>query len=297
MKKLLFIFNPFSGKGKIKNRLSDVIYLFNQNGYEITIQATQCKEEATSIVAKKGSKYDLIVCSGGDGTLNEVVSGLMTLKKKPPVGYIPAGSTNDFGASIGLPKNVMRAAEIVMKGEWNPYDVGQFGNRYFVYVAAFGAFSDVSYMTPQQTKNLIGHQAYVLEAMKKIGTIKPIHMLMEYNDQVVEGDYLFGMISNATSVGGIKGIVGSNVSMDDGLFEVMLVKHPENPIEFPMILSNLLSKEKDPKYIVTFKCAELKIHSDEPVSWTLDGEFGGDCCDTDVVIHKEAVCIASLKKN
>lgn len=296
MKKLLFIFNPFSGKGKIKNYLSDIIYLFNKNGYEVTIQATQCKGDATGFVMKKGKRYDLVVCSGGDGTLNETVSGLMALEKRPPIGYIPAGSTNDFGSSIGLPKNMMRAAEIIIQKEIKPYDVGQFGDKYFVYVAAFGAFSDVSYMTPQQTKNLIGHQAYVLEAMKKIGTIKPIHMSMQYDDQMIEGEYLFGMISNATSVGGIKGIVGYNVSMNDGLFEVMLVKHPENPLEFPMILSNLVAKEKDPKYIVTFKCSSLRIHSDQPVSWTLDGEFGGECCNTDVVIHKEAIYIASLDK-
>lgn len=293
MKKLLFIFNPFSGKGKIKNSLSEIIYLFNKNGYEITIQATQCKGEATTIVEKKGKDYDLIVCSGGDGTLNETISGLMKLEQRPPIGYIPAGSTNDFGASIGLPKNMLRTAEIIMKGQANPYDIGQFGDQYFVYVAAFGAFSDVSYMTPQQTKNLIGHQAYVLEAMKKIGTIKPIHMLMEYDDQIIEGDYLFGMISNSISVGGIKGLIGYNVSMNDGLFEVMLVKHLENPLEFPMILSNLLAKEKDPKYITTFRCSAMKIHSDQPVNWTLDGEFGGERCDTSVLIYKQAVSIIS----
>lgn len=298
MRKLLFIFNPFSGKAKIKNYLCNIIDSFNKAGYEVTAYATQYKGQAKEIAFQKGGGYDLIVCSGGDGTLNEVVSGLMGLEKKPNIGYIPSGSTNDFANSIGLPKSITRCTQIAAGGIPFPCDIGQFGKKYFVYVAAFGAFTEVSYMTPQQTKNLLGHQAYLLEGVKQLGNIKPVHMKFECENHQEEGDYLFGMISNATSVGGFKNLTGESVKLNDGLFEVVLVKETANLLELPLLLSNLLAKEKDDRYVSSFKCSRMSVHNDRNVSWSLDGEFGGETQDIEIAIHECAVNILlEQKKN
>ncbi|MFR8032401.1 MAG: diacylglycerol/lipid kinase family protein [Lachnospiraceae bacterium] len=291
MKKMLFIFNPHAGKAKIKTSLAGIIDTFNKGGYEVVTYASQYPMHAKELTLQAEDKYDAIVCCGGDGTLNETVTGIMELNHKPYLGYIPAGSTNDFAASIGLPKDMIRCAKKILSGKAFDCDIGKFNDRYFTYVAAFGAFTEVPYITSQRSKNVFGHQAYVLEAVKQMNNIKSSHMVFRYEDKVIEDDFLFGMISNATSIGGFKGLPGKNVELNDGRFEVMLVRDTKNPLDFPAILTSIFLRNPDPKYIHTFKTSRVEIVSSEPVNWVLDGEFGGNCSKVEIEICHKAISI------
>ena len=275
-RKMLLIINPKSGKGQIKNRLLEILNIFIQAGYQVQIHITQQSGEAAQAAALVGEEMDLIVCSGGDGTLNETVSGMMELKRMPQLGYIPAGSTNDFAASLKIPKQMTAAAQAAVNGEPYLIDIGSFCNeRYFVYVAGFGAFTEVSYLTSQDKKNLLGHQAYVLEGVKSLSSIKAYSMKVECETCTYEGDFIFGMITNTISVGGFKGLVNQDVSLCDGLFEVLLIRMPKTPLELSGIVSSLLLKDEKSELVYKFKTSRLTVWCDEPVDWVLDGEFGG----------------------
>lgn len=276
MKKLLFILNPKSGKGQIKNQLLDVVNIFQKNGYQVQLHITQAPLDAKNTIIEIGAEFDQIVCSGGDGTLNETVSGLMEAELSIPLGYIPSGSTNDFASSLKIPKKMDKAAQVAVGGEPFLCDIGSFNGRYFNYVAAFGAFTEVSYATPQQMKNVLGHPAYLIEGVKQITAIKAAPMTVEYNGTVVEGDFIYGMITNSTSVGGFKKIVGKSVEMDDGMFEVTLIREPKNPLELQEILNALLMEDASSERLISFKTAQLRIDSPQEVPWVLDGEFGGN---------------------
>lgn len=276
MKKLLFILNPRSGKGQIKNQLLDIVNIFQKNDYQVQLHITQKPLDAKNIVIEIGAQFDRIVCSGGDGTLNETVSGLMEAKLQIPLGYIPSGSTNDFASSLKIPKKMEKAAQIAVCGKSFLCDIGSFNERYFNYVAAFGAFTEVSYATPQQMKNVLGHPAYLIEGVKQITAIKAAPMRVEYNGIIIEGDFIYGMITNSTSVGGFKKIVGRSVEMDDGMFEVTLIRNPKNPLELQEILNALLTEDASSERLITFKTAELRVTSPQSVPWVLDGEYGGN---------------------
>jgi len=275
LKDLLFIYNPFSGKGMIKEYLSDIIDLFVKAGFQVGIYPTQGKLDAKEHVIHCSSHYDMIVCSGGDGTLNEVISGIMELRERPVLGYIPAGSTNDFATSIRLPKDMKEAAGVAVKGMPVAVDIGRFNKKNFVYIAAFGAFTDVSYMTPQEMKNIIGHPAYIIEAVMKLTSLRTYHMKVKYENGELEGDFLYGMVSNSVSVGGFKGITGKNIVLDDGMFEVTLVKQPKNPLDLQIILGCLLGLDMRSESIISFKSSKIIFMADEKVPWVLDGEYGG----------------------
>ena len=275
MKDLLFIYNPFSGKGMIKEYLSDIIDLFVKAGFQVSIYPTLGKLDAKEHMIHCSSQYDMIICSGGDGTLNEVISGIMELKERPVLGYIPAGSTNDFATSIRLPKDMKEAAGVAVKGMPVAVDIGRFNRRNFVYIAAFGAFTDVSYMTPQEMKNAIGHPAYIIEAVMKLTSLRTYHMKVKYENGELEGDFLYGMVSNSISVGGFKGITGKNVVLDDGMFEVTLVKQPKNPLDLQIVLGCLLGLDMRSESIISFKSSKIIFMADEKVPWVLDGEYGG----------------------
>lgn len=275
MKKLLFVFNPRSGKGLIKNHLLAIVETFSKAGYEILIHPTKRPLDAKEIVMKKQGKTDLIVCCGGDGTISEVVSGIIETGSKVPVGYIPAGSTNDFANSLRLPKKMENAAEVAVSGQIRAIDMGKFNGRTFVYVAAFGAFTEVSYATSQNLKNVLGHQAYILEGFKKMSSIRAIPMKITVGDEVIEDSFIYGMVSNAKSVGGMKGITGKHVHLDDGVFEVTLVKKIRNPLDLNAILSVLVGIMKQSERVVRLKGSNITFESQEPVPWTLDGEYGG----------------------
>lgn len=274
-KKLLFVYNPKAGKAQIRTKLADILDIFTAKEYEITIFPTRKHDDARQIVENCAGDYELVVCSGGDGTLDEVVTGMMQSGSRVPIGYIPAGSTNDFGGSLSLPKNMVRAAEVAVNGRDFACDVGSFNQDVFVYIAAFGLFTDVSYETKQDAKNVLGHMAYLLEGMNRLSDIKSYVMKVTYGDKVIEDDFIFGMITNSISVGGFKNITGKNVKLDDGLFEVTLIKNPKNPVELSSIMVSLLNRNIDSSYMYCFRTAELTLESDEPVSWTLDGENGG----------------------
>ena len=276
MKRLLFIINPCSGKGRIRNKLLSVLDIFAKRGYRVETYVTQEALDARRKAVTRGRSADLIVCSGGDGTLNEVVSGMMELKRLPVLGYIPAGSTNDYAASLGLPRWIENAARLAAEGKASPVDVGKFGDdRYFVYIAAFGAFTEVSYLTPQDKKNLLGHQAYMLEAVKSLMDIRGRQMKITWEEGELEGEFLFGMVTNTTSVGGFKGLVSRDVALDDGWFEALFIRMPKNPLDLSGIVSYLFLKEEDNAFVYRFKTRKLKIAAAEDVDWVLDGEFGG----------------------
>lgn len=275
MKKLLFIFNPHSGKAQIKNKLLQIVDIMVKAGYEVTIYPTQAKDDAQNIVQKRAKKYDLVVCSGGDGTLDEAVSGMILSEKRVPLGYIPAGSTNDFANSLKIPKDMIKAAQIAVSGKKFACDVGRFNENTFIYVAAFGIFTEVSYKTSQEWKNILGHAAYILEGAKSLHTISSYRMHVEYEDQVIEDEFIYGMITNSNSVGGFKNMTGKNVLLDDGVFEVTLIRKPRNPVELNEILASLTNLIDDTDLIYSFKTNKVTFLSEEEVPWTLDGEYGG----------------------
>lgn len=275
-KKMLFVFNPKAGKGKIKTHLLDIVDIFSSHNYEIIIRSTQAPRDAYEKAKEYADSVDLIVCSGGDGTLDEVVTGIMEVNSSVPIGYIPAGSTNDFANSLFMPKNMIRVAEMIMAEELYHCDIGRFNQKTFAYVAAFGLFTDVSYETDQDLKNVLGHVAYVLEGVKRLFDIKSYHMKVSSEEVQVEDDFIVGMITNSRSVGGFKNLTGKNVDMNDGFFEVTLIVHPKNPLQLQEIMTALVMAEDNTDMIYSFKTRKLTIETDEEVPWTLDGEFGGN---------------------
>ena len=291
MKKMLFIINPRSGKEQIRSRLLEILDSFVKAGYGPSVYITQGPKDAEYQAARAKTK-ELVVCSGGDGTLNEVVSGLMTItpEKRPELGYIPSGSTNDFASSLGLPKNMRKAAQTAALGKPFLVDVGVFGkNRYFVYVAAFGAFTEVSYSTPQETPNILGHQAYMLEAIKRLTRLKSYRMRLTWEhlgeQRELEEEFILGMVTNTTSIGGFKGLVGMDVALDDGEFEVLLVRKPRTPLDIASIAAYLIQREGENECVFKFRTSKLTVQSEELVDWSLDGEFGGS--QTEVVIENK----------
>ena len=274
--KILFIYNIHSGQGKIKTILPDIIDRMVKAGYDVTVYPTQGKKDATAKVAREAAAYDRIVCSGGDGTLDEVVCGLMQAKVKLPVGYIPAGSTNDFGNSIGVGTEPIRAAEIALGDNRFSCDIGSFNEDYFVYVAAFGMFTEASYMTSQELKNMLGHVAYILEGVRQLAEIPSYRMQVEHDGKVLYGDFIFGMVSNSTSIGGIKGLIAEDVRLDDGMFEVTLIHRPKNPLELSEILGFFTNLNRDTEMVWSFQTKEIRFTTNRAVPWTLDGEFGGE---------------------
>jgi diacylglycerol kinase (ATP) len=273
---MLFIYNPYAGKAQIKGYLSDIIDMFVKAGYEVIAHPTQENGDGIRAARDRKKECKVIVCSGGDGTLDEVVTGMMQQGVKVPIGYIPAGSTNDFGNSLKIPKNMIKAAELIVNGNKKSFDIGSFNDDTFVYIAAFGIFTDVSYETKQSAKNVLGHIAYLLEGVKRLSSLKSFFMKITCEGEVIEDEFIFGMVTNSLSVGGFKSITGKNVTLDDGLFEVTMIKKPKNPIELNSIVAALMIEEMDTKYMYTFKAKELTIESQMQVAWTLDGEYGGE---------------------
>lgn len=273
--KLLFIFNPKSGMGLIRNNLVDIVDIMVKAGFDVTIYTTQAHEDAKRKVIAAGAQFDRIVCSGGDGTLDEVVTGMREAGLKIPLGYIPAGSTNDFASSLGIPGNMLQAARIAAGDSSQMYDVGQFNEDTFVYIAAFGIFTEISYETPQELKNVLGHMAYILSAAKSLATIPSYLMHVETADRTIDERFIYGMVTNSTSVAGFKGMTGKNVELSDGEFEVTLIRSPMDAIELNEILGYLTGVNQETKMVYAFKTNRVRMCSTEEVAWTLDGEFGG----------------------
>lgn len=290
-KKLLFIYNQHAGKAKIKNHLVAILDIFTKAGYEVTARPTQFAGDARETVCRKIEEYDLIVCSGGDGTFDEVVSGIVDSGIQVPLGYIPAGSTNDFATSLKLSKSMPAAAKTAVSGKRFLCDLGHFNDDIFVYIAAFGLFTDVSYETSQEVKNVLGHLAYILEGMKKLSSIRSYKLRIEADGKVINDEFIYGMITNSTSVGGFKMIAGNSVRLNDGRFELTLVKAPKNPLDLQKIISSLLTAESETDSICCIKAANVSIESEEEIAWTIDGEFGGNHKKVEIWNEKKGLCI------
>lgn len=278
-KQLLFIVNPNAGKTAIKDSLFDVIVCFAKAGYRVEVYPTKDKDDAARVVREEGANYDLIVCAGGDGTLQNTVNGLMQMPEpRKPIGYIPVGSTNDFARSLYISRNPVKAANQIVAGKTVAVDVGQFNDNNFIYIAAFGAFTAVSYATNQRLKKFLGHSAYMLEGLKEFANLKPYNIRAILDDQQIVGSFLFGMVTNSHSVGGFRLRGGQYVSLDDGKFEVMLVRKPSNIVQYQklatMVLTNNFDEDSDLVYMT--KASDIQIYSDESIAWTLDGESGGE---------------------
>lgn len=289
MKKLLFVFNPHAGKGLIKSNLCDIVDIFTKGGYDVTTYPTQAPLDGYDKIVAEGQDYDLICTSGGDGTLSEAVKAMMTFTHKVPLGYIPAGSTNDVAHSLAIPKKMTDSAKEIMEGVTFDYDVGKFNGIYYVYVAGFGAFTDVSYETPQNAKNFWGHSAYFAEAIKRLPKIQGYQMTVEHDGEVFDGNYILGLVSNTVSIGGMKKLIAQGVCFDDGLFEVVLVKTPKNVLELNSLLTDAALNKLTDKNFVTFKTSYLKITSESEIAWTLDGEAGGSHRVVEIENCKQAV--------
>lgn len=272
--KMLLIVNPNSGTRRIVSYLPKLNRMFSNHDYDVAIYLTNQRRDAEEIVVQQGAQRDFIVCCGGDGTLNEVITGLMRLETRPKLGYIPAGTTNDFSATLGISKHIITAARDCIHGRERKLDLGLINGRYFSYVASFGAFTESSYNTPQAMKNALGHLAYILEGVKDIPNIHPHRLSITVNGEEITGDYIFGMVSNTTSVGGILKLSDSLVRLNDGLLELMLIKAPKTPWELSQILHSLNRRDYTNNPLITFiQAADLRIRSEKRLPWSLDGEY------------------------
>lgn len=271
LKKLLFIYNSKAGKANLKSSVADIIDIFTKAGYSVTAHPTQTTGDAYLVAKEYAGSFDMIVCAGGDGTLGEVSSGVYSSGSQVTMGYIPAGSTNDFAASISLPKSPTAAAKNIVNGKPHFFDLGKFNERHFIYVAAFGWFTDVSYSTDQNLKNMLGHTAYILEAGKRLFKMPEYKITVKTDDSEFTESIVYGMISNTRSVGGLKDFAWKDVDMDDGLFEVTLAKTPQNILELSEAVTSLLNTEPCDK-IIRFKTSHIELYSEEEIKWTIDGE-------------------------
>lgn len=291
MKKMLFIVNPKAGRTTLKNCLIDVIDIFCKKDYEVRIYLTQGVGDAARVVKEEGENYDVIVCAGGDGTLGNTVTGFMECGLNRPLGYIPCGSTNDYARSLEIPKEAIEAAEQLVAATPFSVDVGELNKNYFVYVAAFGIFSDTSYATPQNMKNILGHAAYVLQGMKSLVNVPTYNLKIEFNNQTYTGEFMFGMISNSVSVGGYKSLTSHGVEFDDGLFEGVLIRKIQNFADLQRIINSLLLGNTNETNMVAFRTNRVVIESEEPIAWTLDGEYGGEYTRSEISVHRRAIAL------
>ena len=292
-KKVLLIVNPCAGKTKSRISAKDIIAKFSDKYYEFTSKETTCRGDATNIVKEHSDDHDLIVCCGGDGTLNETINGVMDMPRRIPIGYVPSGTTCDLATTLGIPAEVNTATDIIKKGEINDYDIGLFNNRYFSYIVSFGAFTKNSYSTPQKLKNKLGHAAYVLEAAKEIKDIHGIHMKVEHDGGTVEGDFCFGSISNSSSIAGMFKLREEDVRLNDGVFEVFLVRKM-NIFKLAKTILEVQKQIYKPDKVLYIRTSKIRLTSpDEAVSWTLDGEFGGEHKEVMVHILERAIKICT----
>ena len=272
MKKLLFVLTPYAGMRRANKLLPEILEIFNKAGNDVTCRITAGTGDSTAQVNRLAKEMDLVVCAGGAGTLNETITGLLRSGVDIPIGYIPAGSTNDFASSLKLSSNILQAARDIVEGEPVSYDVGKFGDRYFSYVASFGAFTRASYSTPQNIKNALGHTAYILEGISELSQIKPEHLRFELDDRIIEDDFIFGAISNSTSVGGILTLDPKLVDMGDGLFELLLVRTPRDLIELSECIKAVQSQNYNCSVITFVPTSHVWVTANPNMNWTLDGE-------------------------
>lgn len=299
-KRALILINKTSGTGRAASETLEIATALALKGYEPIVYPILPGSNLTSeeIIPQYDGKVDMIMCSGGDGTLNHVMNAIMHMKKKPLLSYVPSGSTNDFAKGLGIPSSKAKAIEVVSKGMPYTYDVGRMNDKYFNYVAAFGAFSKVSYATDQDLKNVLGYAAYVISAIAELpqNIGYSCHMKIEADDLYEEGDFIFGAVSNSASVAGMTLFADNDIKQDDGFMELLLIKAPKNLAEFNAVIAALATKEPDNPYIIYKQVKSAKFVSDDETEWTLDGEFGGAFKETEIEVVEKAITILVGKK-
>ncbi len=292
MKRLLFIYNPTAGKGRIRTGLSEILNCFTGEGYLVTTYPTQGEGDAIKAASEMAPGYDRVVCAGGDGTLSQTAAGLMRLpeEQRPPLGYIPAGSTNDCAVNFHLPSGLTECAEVAATGEMRPCDMGLLQGKPFIYVAACGAFTDVAYDTPKDLKKTFGHLAYIISALGSLPTITSYPLTIEYDGGVVEGKYLIGLVCNSFSVGGVKALPKEEIILDDGIFEVLLIKKPHSMADLNQVLQSIMQqKTAEGEAVTILRTSRLVITSEKDLPWTIDGEYGGAYQRTEIEIRPRAL--------
>ena len=276
MKQILFVYNPVAGTGRVRKKIFEIIDYYNSNECLVTLYPIRKINDLYHLLKTDNKQYDAVVCSGGDGSLNEVISFFMKCGIKKPIGYIPSGTTNDYANSLEIPEDFFKALTVTLNGNTCKFDLGKFNDKYFLYVAAFGMFTNISYNTPQKAKNLLGHTAYILEGVKQLSEIKSYDIKISSKELCTEGSFILGMITNSLSVGGYKYIMSDDVKLNDGEFEVVLVRKPQNIVELNELITGLLKEEIcHNKHIVYFKTSKLELLSEQELEFTLDGEYGG----------------------
>ncbi len=278
--KIIIVVNPHAGRQNILKEIDKVRETLEDTGAEVDVIRTETAQEAACTIRQAVEVHpDALICCGGDGTLSETVSQVVDAGAPVPLGYIPAGTTNDFANSLGIPKEPVKAAQRIAEGEPRDLDVGQFQNRRFIYVASFGAFTQSSYNTTQSLKNSLGHLAYIIEGIKELPALKSYRVRAETAEgEAFEGEYVFGAMSNSTSFGGVVKLDPGKVDLNDGKFELTLVKMPKNLLELNRIVFSLMSGKFDEE-LITFVHTERAVFScAEPMPWSLDGEYaaGGE---------------------
>ena len=289
-KKLLMIVNPRAGRNKSREPLFDAAAIFSRAGYLLSIHNTTARPgDAAETAAAAGGSYDVVVAVGGDGTLNEVVSGLMTLERPPLLGYLPQGSTNDFASSLHLPGRPAEAAETVASAAPRRLDVGCWSGRYFVYVASFGAFTRSSYTATQAAKNALGHFAYILEGMKDLNSLRPYRVKLTADGEVLDGEYLFGAVCNSTSIGGLMKLEEDRVVLDDGKFELLLIPNPRTAADLQSLVVALLNQQYDSQGVVFRHVSAIHLETEEELPWSLDGEYAPSLPAVDIINRRQAL--------
>lgn len=288
-KKLLFILNPRAGRNKPHGPLFDALAILSGAGYLIRIHETSAPGDAADTAAREGAGYDLVVAAGGDGTLNEVISGLMRLDAPPPLGYLPQGTTNDFASSLQIPRTPASAAKNIVQNRMRELDIGRWNERSFIYVASFGAFTRSSYAASQAAKNALGHFAYILEGMKDLNTLRPYHIRLTADGEVLDGDYLFGAVCNSTSIGGLMKLDPERVVLDDGKFEMLLVPSPKTAADLQNLVLALLNQQYDSQGLVFRHVSSLRLETEEELPWSLDGEYAPSVPVVDIVNRQRAL--------
>ncbi len=291
-KRMLFFVNPNAGHAEIRTHLMDVLRIFTLGGYDVTVHPTSRAREIPDVIRTDGGQYDMIVAAGGDGTLNEAVSGLMCLEDPPPLGYLPGGTVNDVASTLRLPKDCLEAAAIVVGGREARIDLGSFNDRWFAYVAAFGAFTGVAYRTAQNDKRILGRMAYLLRGVQALGEIRPIPVRAVTADRVIEDRVILGLVGSTTSVGGFKAKRDLEISLTDGLSEVILVRDIRSLLDLNNVAAAILKQDfTREEYFYSLKTGHIDFYFEQDVPWTLDGEFGGSLRRAEIHNHRQALRI------